>query len=208
MGQKVHPIGMRLGYVKEWYSVWYSNCVEYQKCFLFDFSLRNYIREQLASLYFSYIIIEHFSQIVKVCINVSRTTLIFKGRNKSLEEFQEELKKKFRLDIILKLKLIKKPEINSFFIASFVKHQLEKRVSFRKIIKRALTTAVKFGIKGIKITLSGRLGGAEIARTEWVKEGRIPLHTFRADIDYSTLEAFTLYGVIGIKIWVFKGEIF
>lgn len=206
MGQKVHPIGFRLGGIKKWDSTWYSE-KEYAKFLHEDLKIRGYIKERLYHAGVSKIQIERKSNNVHITIHTARPGIVIGRKGVEVESLKQDLSKLTDKDVLIDIEEIRKPDLDAQLVAENIALQLEKRVSFRRAMKRAVTSAIKMGAKGIKVACAGRLGGAEIARTEWYREGRVPLHTLRADIDYGFAEAKTTYGVIGIKVWIFKGEI-
>ena len=207
MGQKVHPVGIRLGFVKKWRSIWYSNSKNYADSLNADIKVRSYLRKKLINASVSDIYIERPAQNAKVTIHTARPGVIIGKKGGDVESLRNELSKIMKIPVQVNIEEIKKPELDAQLVASNIAQQLEKRVLFRRAMKRAIQSTMKMGAKGIKVSISGRLGGAEIARTEWSKEGRIPLHTFRANIDYATARASTTYGILGVKVWIFKGEI-
>ena len=206
MGQKVHPYGFRLGYTKNWLSRWYSK-KDYARFVYEDKQLRKFIKQKLYHAGISKIEIERAAEKVRVIIHTARPGIVIGRKGVEIEKLRNELKRKFNGEFILEVVEVRRPEIDAQLVAENVALQLERRVAFRRAMKRAISLAIKFGAKGIKIACSGRLGGAEIARTEWFREGRVPLHTLRADIDYGFATALTTYGIIGVKVWIFKGEI-
>ncbi len=206
MGQKVHPYGFRLGYTKNWLSRWYSK-KDYARFVYEDKQLRKFIKQRLYHAGISKIEIERAAEKVRVIIHTARPGIVIGRKGVEIEKLRNELKRKFNGEFILEVVEVRRPEIDAQLVAENVALQLERRVAFRRAMKRAISLAIKFGAKGIKIACSGRLGGAEIARTEWFREGRVPLHTLRADIDYGFATALTTYGIIGVKVWIFKGEI-
>ncbi|WP_461833682.1 30S ribosomal protein S3 [Desulfothermus sp.] len=206
MGQKVHPYGFRLGYTKNWLSRWYSK-KDYARFVYEDKQLRKFIKQKLYHAGISKIEIERAAEKVRVIIHTARPGIVIGRKGVEIEKLRNELKRKFNGEFILEVVEVRRPEIDAQLVAENVALQLERRVAFRRAMKRAISLALKFGAKGIKIACSGRLGGAEIARTEWFREGRVPLHTLRADIDYGFATALTTYGIIGVKVWIFKGEI-
>lgn len=208
MGQKVHPTGIRLGFIKDWRSVWYADTKHYANQLNSDIEIRNFLHKKLANASVSKIKIERPAQNAKVTIFTARPGIVIGKKGEDVEILRNQLTKKMGIPVQVNIEEIRKPELDAQLVADSIAQQLEKRVMFRRAMKRAIQTAMKVGAEGIKISISGRLGGAEIARTEWTKEGRIPLHTFRADIDYSTSEALTTYGILGVKVWIFKGEVF
>ena len=208
MGQKVNPIGFRLGINRSWDSVWFAKKNEYGKFLIEDYKIRKYIRENIKNSGVSEVIIERSSKKCTVSIHTSRPGFVIGKKGSDIEKIKKKLSKITSSEVFLNIKEIKKPELNSNLVAENIAQQLVKRVSYRRAMKRAMQSALRLGAKGIKVSISGRLGGNEIARTEWLREGSIPAHTLRADIDYAEAEALTTYGIIGIKIWIYKGEIF
>lgn len=206
MGHKVNPIGFRLGVIKTWDSKWFATN-DYAKLLHEDIKLREYLKKRLFHAGISKIELERASNKVKVNIFAARPGIIIGKKGSEVETLKKDLSKLTDKEIFLNIQEIRKPEIDAQLVAESVALQLERRVAFRRAMKKSVTQALKFGAQGIKITSSGRLGGAEIARTEWYREGRVPLHTLRADIDYGFAEAKTTYGIIGIKVLIFKGEI-
>jgi len=207
MGQKVNPVGIRLGIVKDWVSRWYSPPKDFSKTLDADLRVRNHLKKRLAQAGVSSIQIERPARNVRVRVNAARPGVIIGKSGKEVEVLRTEVEKIVNVPVYISIEEVKKPEIDARLVAESVAQQLEKRIMFRRAMKRAVTTALRSGALGIKISVSGRLGGSEIARTEWYREGRVPLQTFRADIDYALAEAFTTYGVIGVKVWIFKGEV-
>ena len=206
MGQKVHPYGFRLGYNKNWLSRWYSKA-NYPKYVYEDKQIRKFVKEKLYHAGISKIEIERAADKVRLLIYTARPGIVIGRKGVEIEKLRQELKKKFNYDIVIEVNEIRRPETDAQLVAENVALQLERRVAFRRAMKRSISLAQKFGAKGIKISCSGRLAGAEIARTEWQREGMVPLHTLRADIDYGFAIAKTTYGVIGVKVWVYKGDI-
>lgn len=206
MGQKVDPRGIRLGIVKSWNSVWYAE-KDYAKFLNQDLAVRKLLRKKLRDAAVSTIEIERPARNARVRIHSGRPGVIIGKKAGGVEELRNEISKLLGIPVHLNIEEIRKPEIDAALVAQTVAQQLEHRVMFRRAMKRAVTSALKSGALGIKINVSGRLGGAEIARSEWYREGRVPLHTFRADIDYGTANAETTYGIIGVKVWIFKGEV-
>ena len=207
MGQKVHPIGMRLGIVKDWSSRWYAPSKDFADTLCADLKVREYLKEKLALAGISRIQIERPARNAKITVYTARPGVIIGKSGKEIETLRDEINKILNVPVHISIEEVRKPELDAKLVADTIAQQLEKRVMFRRAMKRAVTTAMRLGAKGIKICVSGRLGGAEIARSESYREGRVPLHTLRADIDYGQGEAFTTYGVIGVKVWIFKGEI-
>jgi len=206
LGHKVNPIGFRLGVIKTWDSKWFATA-DYAKLLHEDIKLREYLKKRLYHAGISKIELERASNKVKVNIFAARPGIIIGKKGSEVESLKKELSKLTDKEIFLNIQEVRKPEVDAQLVAESVALQLERRVAFRRAMKKSVTQALKFGAQGIKITSSGRLGGAEIARTEWYREGRVPLHTLRADIDYGFAEAKTTYGIIGIKVLIFKGEI-
>lgn len=207
MGQKVHPTGIRLGIVKDWSSRWYAQPKDFANTLCADIKVREYLSEKLALAGISRIQIDRPARNAKITVYTARPGVIIGKSGKEVETLRDEINKILNVPVHISIEEVRKPELDAKLVAESVAQQLEKRVMFRRAMKRAVTTAMRLGAKGIKICVSGRLGGAEIARSEWYREGRVPLHTLRADIDYGLAEAFTTYGVIGVKVWIFKGEI-
>ena len=207
MGQKVHPTGIRLGIVKKHTSTWYADKTAYADKLLADIKARDFIQKKLASASVSRIEIERPSQSAKITIHSARPGIVIGKKGEDVEKLRNEVSRLLGVSVQINIEEIRKPDIDSALVAQGVAQQLERRVMFRRAMKRAVQNAMRQGALGIKIMVAGRLGGAEIARTEWYREGRVPLHTLRADIDYSTAEALTTYGIIGVKVWIFKGEI-
>lgn len=206
MGQKVNPIGLRLGIIRDWNSKWYA-MKDYQKSLHDDIAIRKYIKKNFYHAGIANIEIERAAAKASVNIYTARPGIIIGRKGSEIENIRKGLVKVTGSDISINIKEIKKPETNAQLIAENVATQLERRVSFRRAMKKSVFAALKLGVEGIKIACAGRLGGAEMARREWYREGRVPLHTLRADIDYGTAVAHTTYGIIGIKVWVFNGEV-
>lgn len=206
MGQKVHPYGFRLGYNKNWLSRWYSK-KDYPKFVFEDNKLRKFVKQKLFHAGISKIEIERAADKVRLILFTARPGIVIGRKGVEIEKLRAELRNKFQADFAIEVNEIRRPETDAQLVAENIASQLERRVAFRRAMKRTIGIAQKFGAQGIKISCAGRLGGAEIARTEWQREGRVPLHTLRADIDYGFAEARTTYGIIGVKVWVFKGEI-
>lgn len=207
MGQKVNPVGMRLGIVKDWSSRWYASPKEFPDILYADLEVRNFLSKKLAQAGISRIQIDRPARNARVTVYTARPGVIIGKSGKEVETLKNEVSKIVNVPVHVTIEEIRKPELDAKLVAESVAQQLERRIMFRRAMKRAVTTAMRAGALGIKISLSGRLGGAEIARTEWYREGRVPLQTFRADIDFALAEAFTTYGVIGVKVWIFKGEV-
>jgi len=206
MGQKVNPIGFRLKVNKDWDSRWFAG-KSYQETLLQDLEIRKYLEKRLKSAYISKIVIERPANKPIVNLYSGRPGLIIGKKGTDIELLRKDLARFLGRDVQINIVEIRKPEIEAKLVAQNVASQLEKRVAFRRAMRRVVQSALRFGAEGIRINCSGRLGGAEIARMEWYREGRVPLHTLRADIDYGEAEALTTYGVIGIKVWIYKGEI-
>ena len=207
MGQKVHPIGFRLGIVKEHTSVWYADRKNYADYLNADLEVRAYLLDKLKNASVSRIEIARPAQTARITIHTARPGIVIGKKGEDVEKLRQDLTKKMGVPVHINIEEIRKPELDGLLVAQSVAQQLERRVMFRRAMKRAVQNAMCLGAKGIKIQVGGRLGGAEIARSEWYREGRVPLHTLRADIDYATYEAHTTYGVIGVKVWIFKGEV-
>ena len=206
MGQKVHPTGIRLGIIKDWNSKWYAN-KNYGQFLNEEINLRKKLKKMFKAAAVSKITIQRPANNAVVTIHTARPGVIIGKMGGGIESLRSDIAADLGVPVHLNVEEVKKPELDSVLVAESIAQQLEQRVMFRRAMKRAVTTAMKAGAKGIKICVSGRLGGAEIARSEWYREGRVPLHTFRADVDYGTAEAHTTYGIIGIKVWIFKGEV-
>ena len=207
MGQKVHPIGIRLGVVKDWTSKWYADSKQYADFLNLDLEVRAFIKEKLKHASVSRIQIERPASNAIITIHTARPGIVIGKKGEDIEKLRALVSRKMGMPVHINIEEIRKPEIEAQLIAESVAQQLERRIMFRRAMKRAVGNAMRLGAQGIKIMVGGRLNGAEIARTEWYREGRVPLHTLRADIDYGVTEANTTYGVIGVKVWVFKGEI-
>ena len=207
MGQKVHPTGIRLGIVKKHTSVWYADGKNFAERLLSDLEVRDYIRKRLANASVARVDIERPAQTARITIYTARPGIVIGKKGEDVEALRGVLAKKMGVPVHINIEEIRKPDLDAQLVADSVAQQLERRVMFRRAMKRVVQNAMRQGAEGIKVQVSGRLGGAEIARTEWYREGRVPLHTLRADIDYATSEASTTYGLIGIKVWIFKGEI-
>ena len=208
MGQKVHPTGIRLGIVKDWTSTWYADSKDYSNYLHADIKVREFIRKKLANASVSRIQIERPAGNARVIIHTARPGIVIGKKGEDIERLRLEVSNMMGVPAHVSVEEIRKPELDAYLVAESVAQQIERRIMFRRAMKRAVTNTMRLGAQGIKITVSGRLNGAEIARTEWYREGRVPLHTLRADIDYGTAEALTTYGIIGIKVWNFKGEVF
>jgi small subunit ribosomal protein S3 len=211
MGQKVNPLGIRLGITRDWVSKWYAGKKQFPIQIYTDYQVRQFLRKKLAEASVSRVHIERAARKVNVTIHTARPGIVIGKKGEDIEKLRAETARLIGMpvnDVRLNVAEIRKPELDSTLVAEGIAQQIEKRVMFRRAMKRAVMSTMRSGALGVKVRLSGRLNGAEIARTEWSREGRIPLHTFRADIDYGTAEARTTYGVIGVKVWIFKGEVF
>ena len=207
MGHKVHPTGIRLGVVKEHNSVWYAEKQTYAHNLLNDIQVREFLHKRLDKASVSRILIERPAQNARITIHTARPGIVIGKKGEDVDRLRRELAQMMGVPVHVNIEEIRKPDLDAKLAAQSVANQLERRVMFRRALKRAVQNAMRQGAKGIRIQASGRLGGAEIARTEWYREGRVPLHTLRADIDYAHYEAHTTYGIIGVKVWIFKGEI-
>ena len=208
MGQKVNPIGLRLGINRGWDSVWFSKKRLYGKFLIEDYKIREYVKKNVVNSGVSQVLIERTSKKCIVSIYTSRPGFVIGKKGSDIDKIKKNLAKISSTEISLNIKEVKKPELNAYLVAENIAQQLVKRIAFRKTMKRAIQSALRLGSKGIKVCLSGRLAGNEIARTEWQREGSVPLHTFRANVDYAEAEALTTYGIIGVKVWIYKGEVF
>ena len=206
MGQKTNPVGLRLGIIKNWNSRWYGKS-DFQEKLLEDIKVRQFIRERLAGGAVSDIIIERPARSARITVHTARPGIVIGKKGEDIEKLRHDVQKRMGVPVHINVEEIRKPELDAQLVAESVAQQLVRRIMFRRAMKRAVTNAMRFGALGMRINCAGRLGGAEIARTEWYREGRVPLHTLRADIDYGFAEANTTYGIIGVKVWIFKGEI-
>ena len=207
MGQKVNPVGLRLGINRGWDSLWYAKKKDFGKYLIEDFKIREFIKKNVVNSGVSKVMIERTSQKCFVTIYTSRPGFVIGKKGSDIEKIKSKLSNITSNDVNLNIKEVKKPETNAYLVAENIAQQLVKRVSYRRAMKRAMQSAIRLGAKGIKVSLSGRLAGNEIARTEWLREGSIPSHTLRAEIDYGFAEALTTYGIIGVKVWIYKGEL-
>ena len=207
MGQKVHPTGIRLGVVKDHNSVWYADSKTYAQNLINDLEVREYILKKLDAASVSRVKIERPAQTARITIFTARPGIVIGKKGEDVDGLRKDLSAKMGVPVHINIEEIRKPDMDARLVAQNVAQQLERRVMFRRAMKRVVQNAMRQGAEGIKVQVGGRLGGAEIARTEWYREGRVPLHTLRADIDYATYEAHTTYGVIGVKVWIFKGEV-
>ena len=208
MGQKVHPTGMRIGIIKDWTSTWYADTKHYARYLNTDLQVRNYLRKKLVNASVSRIQIERPPNEIKVIIHSARPGIVIGKKGEDIERLSQEVSDMMGLRAKVSVQEIRKPELDASLVAESVAQQIERKIMFRRAMKRAVTNTMRLGALGIKIHVSGRLNGAEIARSEWYREGRVPLHTLRADIDYGVANSNTTYGVIGVKVWIFKGEVF
>ncbi|MBG0791432.1 MAG: 30S ribosomal protein S3 [Desulfovibrionaceae bacterium] len=206
MGQKVHPYGFRLGYNKNWLSRWYSR-KDYPAFVLQDDQVRKFVKKKLFQAGVARLEIERAGGKIRLIIHTARPGIVIGRKGVEIEKLREELRNKFQTEFTIEVNEIRRPEVEAQLVAENIAQQLERRIAFRRAMKRTVGLARKFGAEGIKVACAGRLAGAEIARGEWYRDGRVPLHTLRADIDYGFAEAATTYGVIGVKVWIFKGEI-
>jgi len=207
MGQKVNPVGIRLGIVRDHTSVWYADNKSYSKYLLNDLEVRDYLRNRLSQASVSRIDIERPAQTARITIHTARPGIVIGKKGEDVERLRQEVARMMGVPVHINIEEIRKPELDALLVAQNVAQQLERRVQFRRAMRRVIQNAMRLGADGIKVRVAGRLGGAEIARSEVYHEGRVPLHTLRAEIDYATWEAKTTYGVIGIKVWIFKGEV-
>ena len=207
MGQKVHPIGYRLGISKDWSSTWYADSQSYADNLFQDLKIRDYLKKKLSSASVSRIEIQRPAKSVQITIHTARPGIVIGKKGEDIDKLKNELTKRMNVPVHVSIEEIRKPELDAQLVAESVAQQLERRIMFRRAMKRAVQNSMRLGAGGIKVRVAGRLNGAEIARSEWYREGRVPLHTLRADIDYGFAEAHTTYGVIGVKVWIFKGEI-
>lgn len=208
MGQKVHPIGIRLGIVKDWTSTWYADTKNYADFLNTDLKVRAFIQDKLKQASVSRIQIARPAKNARITIFTARPGIVIGKKGEDIESLRKAISEIMGIPVHVNIEEIRKPELDATLVAQGVAQQLEKRIMFRRAMKRAVTNSMRSGAKGVKINIGGRLNGAEIARSEWYREGRVPLHTLRADIDYGTAEAHTTYGIIGVKVWIFKGEVF
>ena len=208
MGQKVNPIGLRLGIIKEWTSKWYADSKDYADLLNNDIEIRDYLRKRLSQASISRIQIDRPAKNAHITIHTARPGIVIGKKGEDIDSLRGELSRRMGIPVHVSVEEIRKPELDARLVAESITQQLERRVMFRRAMKRAVQTSIRVGAEGVKVHISGRLNGAEIARSEWYREGRVPLHTLRADIDYGLAEANTTYGVIGVKVWIFKGEVF
>ena len=208
MGQKVHPIGIRLGIVKDWTSTWYAGSDKYAEYLNMDLEIREFIKKRLAQASVSRVQIMRPASNAVITIHTARPGIVIGKKGEDIDSLRKEITARMGIPVSINVEEIRKPELDAYLVAESVAQQLERRIMFRRAMKRAVSNSMRIGAEGIKIKVGGRLNGAEIARSEWYREGRVPLHTLRADIDYGTAEANTTYGLIGVKVWIFKGEVF
>jgi small subunit ribosomal protein S3 len=208
MGQKVHPIGIRLGIVKDWNSKWYADSSQFSELLNNDLAVRNYLTKKLAHALVSNIQIDRPARNARITIHTARPGIVIGKKGEDINSLRQEVAEMMGIPVHINIQEIRKPELDATLVAVSVAQQLERRIMFRRAMKRAVTNAMRVGAQGVRIKVSGRLNGAEIARNEWYREGRVPLHTLRANIDYGFAEAKTTYGILGVKVWIFKGEVF
>ncbi len=208
MGQKVHPIGFRLGINRSWDSIWFAKKGDYGKYLIEDYKIRQFIKKNIKNAGVSEVVIERSSKKCIVSIHTSRPGFVIGKKGSDIEKIKNKISKITKDEVSVNIKEIKKPELNAYLVSENIAQQLEKRVAYRRAMKRSMQATMRLGAKGIKVSVSGRLAGNDIARTEWLREGSIPLHTLRANLDYAESEALTTYGMIGVKVWIYKGEIF
>jgi len=206
LGQKVNPLGMRLNITRTWDSIWYADR-NYSKYLIEDQRIREFFKQRLSHASLAKVILERTGEKVRVKLFTARPGIVIGKKGAEIEILKRDLEKKIKRSVVIDIQEIRRPEADAQLVADNVAGQLIRRVAFRRAMKKAVSSALRFGVKGIKISCSGRLGGAEMSRCEWVREGRVPLHTLRADIDYALSEANTTYGIIGVKVWIFNGEV-
>lgn len=206
MGQKVNPVGLRLNITRTWESIWYAG-KDYARNLHEDQDIRNYLKKRLYHAGVSRIVIERTGEKIRVKLFTARPGIVIGKKGAEIETLKSDIERKFGRECLIDIQEVRRPEADAQLVAENIAMQLERRVAFRRAMKKSINSALRFGVQGIKISCAGRLGGAEMSRTEWFKEGRVPLHTLRADIDYGTAEAKTTYGIIGVKVWIFKGEV-
>ncbi|HET9678717.1 MAG TPA: 30S ribosomal protein S3 [Buchnera sp. (in: enterobacteria)] len=207
MGQKVNPNGLRLGIIRSWNSIWFSDSKNFANILDSDFKVRQFLIKKLRKASVSKIVIERPSKSIRITIHTSRPGIVIGKKGEDVEKLRKIISNMTGVPTQINISEIKKPELDAKLVADNIKSQLERRIMFRRVMKRSVQNTIRQGAQGIKVEISGRLGGTEIARTEWYREGRVPLHTLRANIDYNTSEAHTTFGIIGIKVWIFKGEV-
>ena len=208
MGQKVHPIGIRLGISKDWNSKWYANSQDYSDNLIADMAVRDYIKQRLSGAGISRVQIERPAKSARITIHSARPGIVIGKKGEDIERLRAEVSRMMGVPTHINVTEVRKPELDAQLVAESIAQQLERRIMFRRAMKRAVGNAMRLGGQGVKVHVAGRLNGAEIARSEWYREGQVPLHTFRADVDYGFAEAKTTYGVLGVKVWVYKGVVF
>ena len=208
MGQKVHPIGIRLGISKDWNSTWYAERGDYAEMLNTDIAVREYLHKRLAQAAVSRIQIERPSKTARITIHTARPGIVIGKKGEDIERLRREVTARMGVPTHISVAEIRKPELDAQLVAEGIAQQLERRIMFRRAMKRAVGNSMRLGALGIKVKISGRLNGADIARSEWYREGQVPLHTLRADVDYGIVEAETTYGILGVKVWIYKGEVF
>jgi small subunit ribosomal protein S3 len=208
MGQKVHPIGIRLGISKDWNSTWYAERGEYAEMLNTDIAVREYLHKRLAQAAVSRIQIERPAKTARITIHTARPGIVIGKKGEDIERLRREVTARMGVPTHISVAEIRKPELDAQLVAEGIAQQLERRIMFRRAMKRAVGNSMRLGALGIKVKISGRLNGADIARSEWYREGQVPLHTLRADVDYGIVEAETTYGILGVKVWIYKGEVF
>ena len=208
MGQKVHPIGIRLGISKDWNSTWYAESGEYAEMLNSDLAVREYLQKRLQQASVSRIQIERPAKTARITIHTARPGIVIGKKGEDIEKLRRDVTARMGVPTHISVAEIRKPELDAQLVAEGIAQQLERRIMFRRAMKRAVGNSMRLGALGIKVKLSGRLNGADIARSEWYREGQVPLHTLRADVDYGVVEAATTYGILGVKVWIYKGEVF
>jgi small subunit ribosomal protein S3 len=208
MGQKVHPIGIRLGISKDWNSTWYAESGDYAEMLNSDLAVRKYLQKRLAQAAVSRIQIERPAKTARITIHTARPGIVIGKKGEDIERLRRDVTERMGVPTHISVAEIRKPELDAQLVAEGIAQQLERRIMFRRAMKRAVGNSMRLGALGIKVKLSGRLNGADIARSEWYREGQVPLHTLRADVDYGVVEAATTYGILGVKVWIYKGEVF
>ena len=208
MGQKVNPIGLRLGINRTWDSIWFAKKNNFGNLLIEDYKIRNYIKKNIVNSGVSQVVIERKAKKCIISIYTSRPGFVIGKKGSDIDKIKKSLSKISSSEVSLNIKEVKKPELNAYLVAENIAQQLVKRIAYRRAMKRAMQSTLRLGAKGIRVCLSGRLAGNEIARSEWLREGSVPLHTFRANVDYAEAEALTTYGIIGVKVWIYKGEVF
>lgn len=208
MGQKVHPNGIRLGIVKDWTSKWYATSKDYANFLNTDLQVRTFLRKELAKASVSRIQIDRPAKNAHITIHTARPGVVIGKKGEDIDKLRARVSKMMGIPVHISIEEIRKPELDAQLVAEGIAQQLERRIMFRRAMKRSIQNTMRLGAEGVRVNVAGRLNGAEIARTEWAREGRVPLHTLRADIDYGFAEARTTYGIIGVKVWIFKGEVF